>query len=110
MLIENRNPAEFHGRDVSAWQFSETIVCKSGSEHLSSGRSLFFSRLLSEPLHPQRVVVLDQPIARRGRPRVVVEPIGCPRRLLVHVCGAHFQPASFGALLEAFPSSSQRAG
>src|SRR5262249_43162338 len=33
---------------------SQTIVCKSISEQLSPGRSLFFSRLLSEPHYARR--------------------------------------------------------
>ena len=44
-VIENQDPAESNGRDVSAWGLSKTTVCEIGSP----GRSLFFAPLLSEP-------------------------------------------------------------
>ena len=47
IVIENQDPAGSCDRDVSAWQFSETIVCESGASERSLGRA----PLLSEPRH-----------------------------------------------------------
>ena len=49
-LSRTNNPGESRGLARKSWGFSSTIVCDNVSEHLSSGRSLVFSPLRSEPL------------------------------------------------------------
>jgi hypothetical protein len=69
VVIENLNSVESRCLSKRRWGFSITVVCESLSEHLSSGRSLFFSPLLSEPrlvLTPLELLEPDGDASREG--------------------------------------------